>query len=463
MEIKFFGAVGEVTGSCWMIIHQGKRVLFDCGLIQGAPQDEARNISFDFDPKSIEAVVLSHAHLDHSGRIPMLIKKGFKGPVYTHPATKDLCKIMLKDSGHLQEMDVKWDNIKLERKGKPLIEPLYTAEEGEKSVGSFRPIPYGKKKEIIKDLFVTLHDAGHILGSAIVEVDVIDKGRERKIVFSGDLGHVGAPLLQSPTSLSEADLVIMESTYGDRDHRSWADTWSEMADVIKSANRMRGNILIPAFAVGRTQELLYTFRDHFKDWGLDKWTLFLDSPMAIDVTAVYRKYDDLFDDEACALFKSEKAEPFKLPNLYLTKKSNQSVNLNKIRSGAIIVAGSGMCNGGRIKHHLKHNIWRKGCHVIMVGFQARGTLGRALVDGAKTIRLWGEEIRVEAKVHTIGGLSAHADQSGLSQWYGHFKNKPPVVLVHGEKNVIKEFATHLRKKFKNTVIEGEKKTVIKFD
>ncbi len=432
MEIHFHGAAGEVTGSCHLVEAAGRRILLDCGLIQGDRRDEERNRApFPFDPKSIDAVVLSHAHIDHSGRIPLLIRSGFAGPVYTHHASKDLCRIMLKDSGYLAERDAEWENRKRQRKGLKPVQPLYTMQDAVDSMKRFRGLPYGKRKTILPGITVRLSDAGHILGSSIVELWLEEGGARRKLVFSGDLGQAGAPILCDPAAIAEADLVLMESTYGDRLHRGRAETAAEIEEVIAQTRGAKGNILIPAFAVGRTQDILYHFARNYDAWGIGGWRIFLDSPMAIQATEVYLRHSDLYDREAAALWAKNSHSPL-LPNLTLSRTGRQSMQLNRVRSGAIIIAGSGMCNGGRIRHHLKHNIWRDNCHVVFVGFQARGTLGRALVDGAKHIRLWGETIKVEARIHTIGGLSAHADQAGLLDWYGKFQARPPVMLVHGE-------------------------------
>lgn len=432
MDITFHGAAGEVTGSCHLVRAAGRRILLDCGLIQGTRKDEARNRApFPFDPASIDAVVLSHAHIDHSGRIPLLVKSGFRGPVYTHRASRDLCRIMLKDAGYLNEREAEWENRKRQRKGLRPVEPLYTMRDASDAVRRFRGLDYGERREILPGITVRLADAGHILGSAIVELWLEEGARRRKIVFSGDLGHRGAPILRDPAPVAEADLVLLESTYGDRLHRSRADTLREMGDVVRAAREERGNILIPAFAVGRTQDLLYHFARHYDAWGMERWSVFLDSPMAIEATEVYRRHVELYDPAASELWGGG-SNALRLPNLTLSRTSRQSMELNRVHSGAIIIAGSGMCTGGRIRHHLKHNIWRANCHVVIVGFQAAGTLGRTLVDGAKHIRLWGETIRVAAKLHTIGGFSAHADQAGLLDWYGRFDGAPPVVLVHGE-------------------------------
>ncbi|MDH5564884.1 MAG: MBL fold metallo-hydrolase [Nitrospirota bacterium] len=455
MQIEFLGATQEVTGSCY-VLHVGKyRVLVECGLIQGSQENERHNLDpFLFDPKDIDAVVLTHAHLDHSGRLPLLIKRGYKGQVYTHRATVDLCAIMLEDAGYLNEKEVQWENKKRERKGLKLIEPLYTRMEAREAHKHFRSLEYGKTKEILPGVNLTLRDAGHILGSAIAELELQEGHDSRKIVFSGDLGHHGSPILRDPEAVTHADLVIMESTYGDRQHRDWDKTWQEMGEIIASARSGKGNILIPAFTVGRTQELLYMFKRYFDEWGIGDWEVFLDSPMGIEATEVYGKYAKIYDIEAKNIFE-QGGDPFGLPNLHLSQDSHDSMKINRRESGAIIIAGSGMCTGGRIKHHLKHNIWREHAHVMIVGFQARGTLGRALVDGAKHIRLWGETIQVKAQVHTIGGLSAHADQQGLMDWYHHFQKRPRVVLVHGEPKAMDALDHRLQSEYHADVVQAK--------
>ncbi|MDT8452395.1 MAG: MBL fold metallo-hydrolase [Gammaproteobacteria bacterium] len=444
MQIEFLGAAREVTGSCHLIQIGENRILLDCGLIQGKRTDEDRNRDpFPFDPKSIDAVVLSHAHIDHSGRLPMLVNGGFTGPIYTHNASHDLCRIMLKDAAFLNQKETEWENRKRERKGLKELEPLYTEDDVKRTMRQFRKLDYQQQRRILPNVTICLNDAGHILGSSIVEVWLNDNGIERKLVFTGDLGRAGMPILNDPTVIQQADLVVMESTYGDRCHRSMEGTLEEIKEVVGSATNGKGNILIPAFAVGRTQEILYMFARYYDEWGLDRWQVFLDSPLAIEATTVFSRHSYLFDKEMTELWEKNRQQAI-LPNLHNSRTTNQSMALNRIRGGAIIIAGSGMCNGGRIKQHFKHNIWRNECHVIITGFQARGTLGRKLVDGARRIRLWGETVNVNAKIHTIGGLSAHADKDDLKNWYANFENRPPVVLVHGETEALESLSKTLK-------------------
>ena len=452
MDIEFFGATGEVTGSCYLLRVGKVRVLLECGLIQGTAQHERHNHDpFPFDPAQIDAVILSHAHLDHSGRLPLLIKRGFNGPIYTHRATVDLCAIMLEDAGYLNEKEAEWENRKRQRKGQELVQPLYTREQARAAQAHFQALEYAEPRDILPGIKLTLHDAGHILGSAIVDLQLSAGGNSRRLVFSGDLGHKGAPILRDPAFIRQADLVIMESTYGDRHHRSWDETWQELGEVVSNAASGKGNILIPAFTVGRTQEILYSFKQHFDTWGLADWQIFLDSPMAIEATRIYDRHARVYDDSATEI-RNQSGGLFDLPNLHLSRSSDYSMRINRISSGAIIIAGSGMCSGGRIKHHLKHNIWRQHCHLLMVGFQAAGTLGRSLVDGASNIQLWGESIMVKAAVHTIGGLSAHADQAGLLEWYAQFAKHPRVVLVHGEPRAMQALSDKIQQQYGAEVI-----------
>ncbi len=443
LTLQFWGAAGEVTGSCFLLQVGKHRLLVDCGLIQGRPADEARNRQpFPFPAEQLDAVILTHAHLDHSGRLPLLLKAGFRGPIYAHHGTRDLCRIMLRDAGYINEKEAEWENRKRRRKGLRSVTPLYTMAEAQNTLDFFHPQPYDQHREILPGVEVTLRDAGHILGSSIVELRLQHAGTRRKLVFSGDLGHRGAPIMRDPVFIQQADLVVMESTYGNRAHRGWQATWEELAGVLRAASRDGGNILIPAFAVGRTQDLLYAFARHYEAWDMGRWEVFLDSPLAIEATEIYSRHTDLYDEDARHFWRSGN-NPFLLPNVHISRSAEESMAINRIRSGAIIIAGSGMCEGGRIKHHLKHNAWRDNCHIVIVGFQVAGTLGRALVDGAGHIRLWGEAIKREATVHTLGGFSAHADQHGLLNWYGHFHERPPLALVHGEQEATATLRRHL--------------------
>ena len=455
MNLTFHGAAGEVTGSCYLLEAAGQRLLLECGLIQGSAKDEARNSEpFPFDPKSIDAVVLSHSHIDHSGRIPFLINSGYRGPVYSHRACVDLCEIMLRDAGFIQEKDAEWENRKRERKGLKLIEPIYTAQDAEKAMKSFKSLDYEQPERILPNIELCLHDAGHILGSSIVEITVTENGIQKKLVFSGDLGQSGIPILRDPAIVKSADILLLESTYGDRCHKDQIDTYNEVADVFSEANAREGLIMIPAFAVGRTQEILYLFAKHYDEWQLNRWNIFLDSPLAIRATEVYERHHREYDKEAAAFYGKAGFKDL-LPNLRYTRTPEESMQLNQIHSGAIIIAGSGMCTGGRIKHHLKHNVWRNHAHVMIVGYQAHGTTGRMLVDGATHIRLWGETIRVAAQIHTIGGLSAHADQRDLLNWLEHFEGSPQIYLVHGEDEALTSFKATIEREYTHQVTIAE--------
>ena len=431
MRLSFHGAVGGVTGSCYLLETSAAKVLLECGLVQGGSEEQQANRApFPCEPAELDAVVLSHAHIDHSGRIPQLVKQGFTGSVFAQQATCELCEIMLHDSAYLQEKDADTENRKRARKGLGPVEPLYTVRDAERALKQFQALAYDEEHEVAPGIRIRLRDAGHILGSAIIELWVDDSGVRRKLVFSGDLGQPGTPVMCDPARIAEADLVLLESTYGDRCHRSRDDTMAEMGEIFATALADGGNILIPAFAVGRTQELLYVLARHFDDWGLEHWRICLDSPMAIQATELYARHAELQDEEAVALWRG--GGEGLASRLEFVRTPQQSRALNRVRSGLVIVAGSGMCEGGRIRHHLKNHVWRETCHVVIIGYQARGTVGRQLVDGSTYVSLWGEAIRVAARVHTVGGFSAHADQQGLLDWYRGFKGRPPVWLVHGE-------------------------------
>lgn len=427
MRVHFHGAAGEVTGSMHQVEAAGKNVLLDCGMIQGSREAEARNAeAFAFDVAAIDALVISHGHIDHIGRVPLLVKRGFSGPIYAQAATAELMPIMLLDAAWLAESEAERAN-RHRRDGEPEAMPLYGKDDVQAVLRQLKPLPYDTRTTILNGIEIAFRDAGHILGSSIVEL----WADGRKLVFSGDLGPKGTPILRDPETITAADLVLMESTYGDRNHRDRAETITELGEIFASAWRDQGNVCIPAFAVGRSQELLYWFAMHWDDWQLSRWQIFLDSPMAAKVVDVYDRHEDLFGADAQQVWK-QKPNPFTLPNLHITQSPQESMAINQIQSGAIIIAGSGMANGGRILHHLKQNLGRRQAHVVFVGYQAEGTLGRRLVDGAQWARIHGRDYRVNAQRHTVGGLSAHADQNGLMDWYGNFDGHPPLVLVHGE-------------------------------
>lgn len=463
MRVIFHGAAGEVTGSCHEVEAAGHRVLLDCGLIQGNRADEARNREeFGFEASAVDAVVLSHAHIDHCGRLPLLVKRGFRGKIWAQRATADLLKVMLEDSAKLAEADAERARRRLRegrgsRDDEDEVEPLYTLDDVARTLKRVRAIDYDAPTVIAPGLSVTLRDAGHILGSASVELRehaAPDEAHaspgnapdDRVLVFSGDIGTKGTPILRDPAPVPHADLVLLESTYGGRLHRERAATVAELGAVFREAWRDRGCVVIPAFAVGRTQELLYWFAQHFDDWGLSRWRVFLDSPMAAKVLGVYERHAELFDEEAKRVW-AENPHPLRLPNLHLAESTEDSMAINRIDSGAIIIAGSGMANGGRVRHHLRHRLPFERHHVMFVGYQAQGTLGRRLVDGAPRVRILGYDVPVRAQRHTVGGLSAHADQAGLLDWYSRIPGAPPTVLVHGEDDAREAMAREIRRRF----------------
>ncbi|MBS0192790.1 MAG: MBL fold metallo-hydrolase [Proteobacteria bacterium] len=440
MRITFIGAAGGVvTGSCHLLEAAGKRILLDCGMVQGGKEADATNAKpFPFDAAGIDALVLSHAHIDHIGRVPLLVKRGFVGPIFAQAATADLLPIMLIDSARLSEFSAE----KAQERGDEDAQPLYDENDVAATQKLLHPIKYETPTEILPGITVTLHEAGHILGSSLVEVTADGK----TLLFTGDVGMKNTPILRDPADPPRADLILMESTYGDRNHKDRAATVAELGELFAKAAKDGGNVIIPAFAVGRSQELLYWFAQHYDDWGLSRWKIFLDSPMAAKVMAVYDRHEELFDADAAKVWAG-RIKPFALPNLHVTADANDSKTINSIHNHAIIIAGSGMANGGRVRHHLANNLENPKSHVIFVGYQADGTLGRLLVNGLKHVRMFGKELRVHAQIHTVGGLSAHADQQGLLDWYAASPNHPPVALVHGENPARETLDGKLEKQF----------------
>ncbi len=443
MQLEFFGAAGEVTGSCHILRVGGAQVLLDCGMVQGGRDAPARNrLPFPFDAARIDAVVLSHAHVDHCGRLPLLVQRGFRGPIYTNTACADLVPILLRDSAHLALREAERDNRGLPAGARPAA-PLFDLADVGQTLRLLRPIAYDTPLEVVPGVTVRVRDAGHIMGSSSVELWAAESGVRRKLVFSGDLGQYDTPILKDPWRFESADLVLMESTYGNRRHRGRDDTERELGAILAQAARDGGNVIVPAFAIGRSQELLYLLASNYGRWHLERWHIFLDSPMAIAASRVYWKHPDRYDEEAARLRAGFRGMP-PLPNLHLCETPEESRAINNVRGGAIIIAGSGMANGGRILHHLKHNLERPECHVVIVGFQAPGTLGRRLVDREPEVFIHGRRLRCASQVHTLGGLSAHGDQADLLRWYGSFTPRPPVYLVHGEVPAAEALAGKLR-------------------
>lgn len=450
MNIRFLGAARTVTGSCYLLTLPGNTVLVDCGLVQGGGDSRDRNREpFDFDPAEIDALFLTHAHLDHSGRIPLLVRQGFRGRIFTTAATADLIGPMLMDSARIQEDDAERMTRKAERRGGEAVEPLYTTKDVEKVLPLIDRTSYGELRDTGKSIRYRFLDAGHILGSGSLELWFPSAGREKKIVFSGDIGRKGTPIIKDPTLAAEADYVVMESTYGDRLHKNERETEQELAEAVRSTFEKGGNVVIPAFAIGRTQDILYILNRLVREGKLPKLAVHVDSPLAEKATRIYLGHPDLYDEEAKAMV-AEGPIPHAF-TMTFTQSAEESKAINRIRSRAIVIAGSGMCEGGRVRHHLKHNLWRPECSVIFVGFQARGTLGRRIVDGAKTVEIWGEEIAVRARVWTIGGFSAHGDQQELLAWLSAFRKAPQVFVTHGEESASLTFADKVRERYGFTV------------
>jgi len=451
VKIKFCGAAISVTGSCHLIITDKYKILLDCGQFQGGKAMEELNyMDFGFDPSEIDYMFLSHAHIDHCGRIPLLVKRGFKGNIYCTDATADLADIMLKDSGYIHEKEAEWKNRKAERAGRKFIEPLYTYKDAAASIEFLKPVLYGQTIEINEDIRVRFKDAGHILGSAIIELWIKEAGKESKIVFSGDLGVKGRPILRDPEFIEEADFVIMETTYGNRVHPNNENSVKDLIDIILRTKERGGTVVIPSFAVGRTQELIYQlnmFYEENEDYRdrLEDLTVYVDSPMATNATEIFRRNAQVFDEETKEyILKGDNPLDFK--NLKFTRTSDESRMLNFDPSPKVIISASGMCEAGRIKHHLKHNLWDPKNSVVFVGYQAEGTLGRSIVNGDKDVSIFGEKIHINAEIYNLEGFSGHADREGLLEWISSFTKAPKeIFLVHGEEKSKKDFADSIKK------------------
>lgn len=450
MNITFYGAARGVTGSCHMVEAGDKKFLIDCGMFQGKLTDQMLNYEeFPFNINEIDFVILTHAHIDHSGRIPKLYKEGFTGVIYTTTATMDLCGIMLADSGHIQEKEIEWVNKKRRRAGKAENEPMYTAQDGIDSLRLFKGIEYNDLVVIDENISFKLVDAGHMLGSSIVELYIKEEDKTKKVVFSGDLGNLNMPIINDPTYVEGADYLVMESTYGDRLHGKIEDQSGKLIQIMLDTYEKGGNLIIPSFAVGRTQEILYEINKYAEAKGIGekitKIPVYVDSPLAVNATKVFEQNPEYYDEDALRyLLKGD--NPLDFPNLHFVTSSEESKALNEDLTSKVIISASGMCEVGRIKHHLKHNLYRPESTILFVGFQAEGTLGKKILSGEKIVKIFGEEIAVNAEVKYLDAFSGHADKNGLLTWLKNMKEKPKnIFLVHGEytgqqalKNSIKE-------------------------
>ncbi|MBW9147447.1 MBL fold metallo-hydrolase [Clostridium sp. CM028] len=459
MELQCLGAAECVTGSCHLIKVRNKTILLDCGLYQGRDGDHGKNEKFQFNPKDIDLVILSHAHIDHSGRIPLLYRKGFKGEIICTKATMELCQVMLTDSGHIQEMEVAWKNRKLKERGLQPKETLYSSKIAEECLKLFKSYSYNAEIKPFDGLTVIFKDAGHLLGSAIIELQMEEKeGSNIKLVYSGDLGNFNIPLINDPTFIGAADYVIMETTYGDKVHNNFENVMKELSDIVKKTFDRGGNVIIPSFAVGRTQEVLYALNKYIEEGLVKNCYVYVDSPLAEKATKIFENNREIFDDEAKELEKHD-TNILDFEGLKFTHSSEESMELNKMQRGIVIISTSGMCDAGRIKHHLKHNLWRSESSIVFVGYQAEGTLGREILEGNKMVKIFGKDISVAASIYNLQSLSGHADRNGLINWIKNIEGKPKqVFLVHGDENSQKSFKELLNLKGYESVIvkSGEK-------
>jgi metallo-beta-lactamase family protein len=448
VSITCLGGAGGVTGSSYLVeTGLGKKVLVDCGLFQGGRRMEARNWGpWGFDPKSLRTLVLTHAHIDHSGRIPRLAADGFSGKIICSGPTAELCKILLQDSAHIQEMDAEWQTRKNKRNGRPPVTPLYNLADAEAGLKLFSPVDRGPVIDIEPGIKMRLSNAGHILGSAILELWIEEGGESVKVVFSGDLGRKDQLIVKDAEKIASADYFFVESTYGNRLHRSLEDSKKELLEAIQFSHSHGQKVLIPAFAVERTQEIIYMLSRFHRNGELPDIPVYLDSPLAIKATEIFRNNKQHYDDDAKAVLE-QGHDPLDLPNLKFTESTAASIAINEKSGPAIVIAGNGMCTAGRIKHHLKHNLWREGASLVIVGFQARGTTGRRIVDGEKHVKIFRENVAVNARVFTIGGFSAHADQAELLDWVSNFKGRPGVFVTHGEDFASETLARLIKERF----------------
>lgn len=449
MKLRFLGAAQNVTGSRHLLEVDGTKLLVDCGLYQERQFQDRNWAPFVVPPGSINAVFLTHAHLDHCGLLPKLVRDGFSGRIYCTQATAELARIILLDSARIQEEDAEYKRKRHEKQGKKgphSDEPLYTVKDAEACFPYFEPVQYGQQINMAEGIAVTLCDAGHVLGSSMVKVDVNQDGDKRTVLFTGDLGRPGRPILPDPSITEKADYIIIESTYGDRDHCDTGDVKKQIADVINATKERGGNIVVPSFALERSQEILFYIKELLLEDAIPHLIIFLDSPMAAKITEIFRHHQELFDEETQGMLR-EHHSPFDLPELKVTTTSEESKAINHISGTVMIISGSGMCTGGRIKHHLVNNISRKESTIMFVGYQAAGTLGRLIVDGAKKVRILGEEYKVKAKIVQINGFSAHADRNEMLNWLKNFKSPPKqIFLVHGEAESAQAFGAFLRDK-----------------